>query len=56
MFQNLSVKYCQDSKGRIQKKTRERYQSLSQEEKEKYVFYQASTKRDFTLGFEKFAW
>ena len=35
MSQNLSAKYDQENKERLQKKTRERYQNLSQEEKEK---------------------
>ena len=32
---NLSAKYYQESKERLQKKARERYQNLSKEEKEK---------------------
>ena len=35
MSKNLSVKYHQESKERLQKKARERYQNLSKGEKEK---------------------
>ena len=35
MSKNLSAKYYQENKERLQKKARERYQSLSKEEKEK---------------------
>ena len=35
MSKNLSAKYYQESKERLQKKARKRYQSLSKEEKEK---------------------
>ena len=35
MSQNLSAKYDQENKEGLQKKTRERYQNLSKEEKEK---------------------
>ena len=35
MFKNLSAKYYQENKGRLKKKAREKYQSLSKEEKEK---------------------
>ena len=35
MSQNLSVKYYQENKERLQKKARERYQNLSKEEREK---------------------
>ena len=32
MSKNSSAKYCQDSKERLQKKAREKYQSLSKEQ------------------------
>ena len=35
MSKNLSAKYYQENKERLQKKTRKRYQNLSKEEKEK---------------------
>ena len=35
MSKNLSVKYYQENKGRLQKKAPEWYQNLSKEEKEK---------------------
>ena len=35
MSKNLSAKYYQENKERLQKKPRERYQNLSKEEKEK---------------------
>ena len=35
MSKNSLAKYYQNNKERLQKKTRERYQSLSKEEKEK---------------------
>ena len=35
MSKNLSAKYYQENKERLQKKARERYQNLSKEEKEK---------------------
>ena len=35
MSKDSSAKYYQDNKERLQKKARERYQSLSKEEKEK---------------------
>ena len=35
MPKNLSAKYYQENKERLQKTTRERYQNLSKEEKEK---------------------
>ena len=35
MSKNLKAKYRQENKGRLQKKACERYQSLSEEEKEK---------------------
>ena len=35
MSKNLSAKYYQENKKRLQKKARERYQNLSKEEKEK---------------------
>ena len=35
MPKNLSAKYYQENKERLQKNARERYQSLSKEEKEK---------------------
>ena len=35
MFKNLSAKYYQENKERLQKKAHERYQNLSKEEKEK---------------------
>ena len=35
MSKNLSAKYYQENKERLQKKARERYQVLSKEEKEK---------------------
>ena len=35
MSQNLSAKYYQENRGRLQKKARARYQNLSEEEKEK---------------------
>ena len=35
MSKNLSAKYYQGNKKRLQKKARERYQNLSKEEKEK---------------------
>ena len=35
MSKNLSVKYYQENKERLQKKACEKYQSLSKEEKEK---------------------
>ena len=35
MSKNLSGKYCQENKERVQKKARERYQNLSKEKKEK---------------------
>ena len=34
MFKDSSAKYYQNNKERLQKKARERYQSLSKEEKE----------------------
>ena len=34
MSKNLSAKYYQENKERLQKKARERYQNLSKEEKE----------------------
>ena len=35
MSENLSAKYCQENKERLQKKARKRYQNLSKKEKEK---------------------
>ena len=35
MSKNLSAKYSQENKERLEKKARERYQNLSKEEKEK---------------------
>ena len=35
MSKNLSAKYYQENKERLEKKARERYQNLSKEEKEK---------------------
>ena len=35
MFKNLSVKYYQENKRRLQKKVHERYQNLSKEKKRK---------------------
>ena len=35
MCKNLSAKYSQENKERMQKKARERYQNLSKEEREK---------------------
>ena len=35
MSKNLSAKYYQENKERVEKKARERYQNLSVEEKEK---------------------
>ena len=35
MYENLSAKYYQENKERLQKKARERYQNLSKEKKEK---------------------
>ena len=35
MSKNLLAKYYQENKERLQKKSRERYQNLSKEEKEK---------------------
>ena len=39
MSKNSSTKYYQDNKERLQKKDRERYQSLSKEGKEKAVIW-----------------
>ena len=39
MSKNLSVKYYQENKGRLQKKAPEWYQNLSKEEKEKKQQY-----------------
>ena len=39
MSKNLSAKYYQENKERLQKKARERYQNLSKEEKEKKRHY-----------------
>ena len=39
MSKDISTKYYQNNKERLQKKTRERYQSLSKEEKEKKQQY-----------------
>ena len=39
MFKNLSAKYYQENKERLQKKAREGYQNLSKEEKEKKQQY-----------------
>ena len=39
MSKNLSAKYYQENKERLQKKARERYQNLSKEEKEKKLQY-----------------
>ena len=39
MFKNLSAKYYQENKERLQKKAHERYQNLSKEEKEKKQQY-----------------
>ena len=39
MSKNLSAKYYQENKGRLQKKARERYQNLSKEKKEKKRHY-----------------
>ena len=39
MSKNLSAKYYQEYKERLQKKARERYQNLSKEEKEKKQQY-----------------
>ena len=39
MSKNLSAKYYQENKERLQKKARERYQNLSKEEKEKKQQY-----------------
>ena len=35
MYEDSSVKYCQNNKERLQKKLAKKYQSLSKEEKEK---------------------
>ena len=39
MSKNLSAKYYQENKERLQKKARERYQNLPKEEKEKMQQY-----------------
>ena len=39
MSKNLSAKYYQENKERLQKKARERYQNLSKKEKEKKQQY-----------------
>ena len=39
MSKNLSAKYYQENKERLEKKARERYQNLSKEEKEKKQEY-----------------
>ena len=39
MFKILSAKYCQENKEKLQKKARQRYQSLSKEQKEKKQQY-----------------
>ena len=39
MNNNSSAKYYQKNKGKLQKKSRERYQNLSEEEKEKKRLY-----------------
>ena len=39
MAKNLSAKYYQENKERLQKKARERYQNLSKEDKEKKQQY-----------------
>ena len=35
MSKDLSAKFCEENKERLQKKARERYQNLSKEEKQK---------------------
>ena len=39
MYENLSAKYYQNNKDRLQKKSLERYRNLSKEEKEKKLKY-----------------
>ena len=39
MSKNLSAKYCQENKERLQKKARQRCQNLSKEQKQKLVQY-----------------
>ena len=39
MSKNLSAKYYQENKERLQEKARERYQNLSKEEKDKNQHY-----------------
>ena len=45
MLKNLSVKYYQDNKERLQRKARERYQNFSKEEKEKKRQYGRASPR-----------
>ena len=45
MLKNLSVKYYQDNKERLQRKARERYQNFSIEEKEKKRQYGRASPR-----------
>ena len=52
MCKNLLAKYYQDNKERLKKKTCERYQSLSKEEKEvKHLSEDDKLKKFFRLNF-----
>ena len=46
---NLSAKYYQENKERLQKKLRERYQNLSKEEKEKKQQYGCERYKNLSL-------
>ena len=52
MSKNLSAKYYQENKKRLQKKARERYQNLSKEGKEKKGQYG----RKISLKMKKIDW
>ena len=47
-YKNLSVKYYQENKERLQKKARERYQNLSKEETEKKPEYGRERYKNFS--------
>ena len=48
MYKNISAKYYQENKERLQKKAHERYKNLSKEEKEKKATKCSETIQKFT--------
>ena len=54
MSKNLSAKYYQENKERVEKKARERYQNLSVEEKEKKRQYGCERRKILQNGKNEF--